>query len=224
MPQPAVRTGADAYSDKSSSYFTGERRDFIDRLSPSDDREILEIGCGDGATGAYAKLTGRCGRYVGLELSPDAAELARGRLDQVFVGDVEAMKFPFEIAAFDVLIASEVLEHLVDPWSTLRRLRRYMKPGARVFASSPNVAHRSTLVMLLNGRWDLTDDGRMDRTHLRWFTPSSFADMFRQSGYEVVSLEPLRRPGPLARAIDVITGRRFSHLFISQIVVEARAI
>ena len=211
----------DAYSEKSSTYFHGERRDLIDRLSPDPDRSILEIGCGDGATGVYAKDTGRCGRYVGLELSPQAAEIAASRLDEVCVGNIEEMSLPETLGEFDVLIASEVLEHFVDPWSVLKRLHKLLKPGAVVFASSPNVAHRAILKMLLSGGWDLEDAGVMDRTHLRWFTPRTYAAMFEDSGYGVVSVWPLSPPGRLARLVNTLTNNRFSYLFITQIVVEA---
>jgi 2-polyprenyl-3-methyl-5-hydroxy-6-metoxy-1,4-benzoquinol methylase len=210
------------YSDKDANYFTGERRDLIDRLMPDPGRAILELGCGDGATGGYAKRTGRCGLYVGLELSAGAAKIAASVIDQVLVGNVEEMRFPFEPASFDVMIASEVLEHLVDPWDVLRRLRVFLKPGATVFASSPNIAYRSTLGMLLAGRWDLDRDGRMDRTHLRWFTPRTYAQLFADTGFEVITLKPLVAPGRLARLATALSGNRLSHLFISQMVVEAR--
>jgi SAM-dependent methyltransferase len=211
------------YSGKGADYFTGERRDLIDRLDPDTGRTILEVGCGDGATGAYAKRTGRCGRYVGVELFPAAADIAISVLDEVHVGDVEKISLPFALEAFDVLIASEVLEHLVDPWAALRKLHRFLKPGAIVFASSPNIAHKSTLKMLLAGRWDLDPDGRMDRTHLRWFTPTTYADMFRSCGYDVQTVEPLVAPGPRAKLFNALTAGRFAHLFVSQIVIEARA-
>ncbi len=42
-----------------------------------------------------------------------------------------------------------------------------------------------------NRRWDLTDVGVMDRTHLRWFTPDSFKEMFSTSGYDVISVKSI---------------------------------
>src|SRR5690606_3738400 len=123
---------------------TGERRDIIDRLPRDPSRRILEIGCGDGATGAYARAQGKCGEYVGVALFPAAAELARKAIDEVHVGDIENFDPPWPDQHFDVLIASEVFEHLVDPWKVLRRLRRLLPPGGLVFASSPNIAHIST--------------------------------------------------------------------------------
>jgi SAM-dependent methyltransferase len=211
------------YVNKNAQYFTGERRDFIDQLSEDASRAILEIGCGDGATGAYAKRTRKCGRYAGVELFPDAAQIAAQVLDEVYIADVENFDFGILDRKYDAFVASEVLEHLVDPWATLKKVRERLTPGARVFASSPNVAHISTIKMLLRGRWDLESAGRMDRTHLRWFTPDSYAQMFRDCGYKVISVEPLAKARVKTRIANMLTAHRLSHLFVSQIVVVAEA-
>lgn len=213
---------AQVYTAKRSDYFHGERRDFIDKLDRSSNRQILEIGCGDGATGAYAKREGKCGRYVGIELVPEAAKLADRVLDQVFVANVETFDLPEQLGPSDVLIASEVLEHLIDPLAVLGKLRRRLAPGALVFASSPNIAHHSTLRMLITGRWDLADSGRMDRTHMRWFTPKTYASLFEDAGFEVLSVRPLIPFRRKARMVNFLTGNRYEHLFISQIVLEGR--
>ena len=221
MLRPAI---GQLYDTKDRTYFTGERRDLINRLTADPDRKILEIGCGDGAAGAYAKHSGKCGMYVGVEVHPLAADLARNALDVVHLGDIELFELPYEELYFDVIIASEVLEHLVDPWSVLRRLHRHIKVGGRLYASSPNVAHISTLRMLLKGRWDLQPSGIMDRTHLRWFTPSSYAKMFEDTGYRVESIEPMGSLGPRANLANRITFRRLAYLFITQMLVTATVI
>ena len=215
-------TEARDYTAKRSDYFHGERRDFIDKLDKSSTRQILEIGCGDGATGAYAKREGKCGTYIGIELFPEAARIADGVLDQVFVANIETFDLPDQCGLSDVLIASEVLEHLIDPLAVLRKLRRRLTPGALVFASSPNIAHHSTLRMLIAGEWDLADSGRMDRTHMRWFTPKTYASLFEDAGFEVLSVRPLIPFRRKARIVNFLTGNRYQHLFVSQIVLEAR--
>jgi hypothetical protein len=61
----------------------------------------------------------------------------------------------------------------------------------------------------------------MDRTHLRWFTPATYADMFAACGYKVVSVGPLVRPSWRIAMANTITGGRLSHLFVSQIMLQA---
>ena len=153
-----------SYELKNNEYFSGQRRDFVDRLEKNSSRAILEIGCGDGSTGLYAKNQGKCSLYVGVELFPLAAESAAKVVDRVYTANIESFDPPEPAQSFDVLIASEVLEHLVDPWAVLKRLRPLLRPGALVFASSPNVGHYSVIWMLLNGRWDL-------ETWAEWIEP-----------------------------------------------------
>ena len=148
-----------SYKGKDQRYFSGVRKDLIDRLGVDANRAILEIGCGDGSTGAYAKQQGKCGLYVGVELFPDAANVAKAVIDRVYNANIESFDIPEPPSSFDVLIAGEVLEHLVDPWVALKRLRRFLRPDALAMASSPNVAHHSTIRMLLkaNGRSPIAD-------------------------------------------------------------------
>ena len=133
--------GAAAYADKTANYFNRPRADFVGRLPTDRSASILEIGCGTGATGALALRTGRCRRYVGVELFEAAAEEPRGHLSEVVVGDAETMELPWAPASFDALILSEVLEHLVEPGRLLQRLAAVVRPGGIVLASSPNISH-----------------------------------------------------------------------------------
>lgn len=214
-------TESSAYSNKEDRYFEGARVDFIDELPENPDARILEIGCSNGNTGALALSMNKCGSYIGVELYEEAATNAKEKISQVITGDIEEIELPFEENSFDVLILSEVLEHLVDPWKVLRKLHKYLKPGALILASSPNVSHYRIIMMLLRGEWNLTDDGIMDRTHLRWFTPSSFAEMFESCGYRVQKVEPLspfRIQVKLQIALMLGKGK---HLFFKQIKVKA---
>ncbi len=210
------------YAAKDQSYFNGERSDFIDRIPSGRKFRFLEIGCGDGANANYAKRLGKCNFYVGVELFQAAAERAKEYADKIYLGDVEKVTFEPADGPFDVLIMSEVLEHLVDPWSLLKRLHPMLAPDAYVFASSPAISHFSTILMLLRGGWDLTDHGRMDRTHLRWFTPRTYAQMFRDCGYRVEDVRPVNGLSKKQSIAKALLPARLGHLFISQVAVMAR--
>ena len=209
------------YDLKDPSYFGMARADYVAALPAAPDAAILEIGCSNGATGGLALAEGKCGRYCGVELFPEPAAVARERLTEVVEGDVEQVELPWAEHTFDALILSEVLEHLRDPWAVLERLRPLLRPGARVFASTPNVAHRDVIVMLLRGRWDRRSYGPMDATHLRWFTPASLREAFVEAGYVVDSVGSL---GPLGRGsavVDRLLRGRMRHLWHRQIDLRA---
>lgn len=210
------------YSTKGGRYFSGARRLFVDDLPVNSNAKLLEVGCGNGDTAAYALATKKCGWSAGIELCEQPAIEARSRLNQVLIGDVEQMELPFSAENFDILIMSEVIEHLRDPWKTLKRLRGFLKPGAIILAGSPNVAHHSVLRMLVSGRWDYTDVGIMDMTHLRWFTPDTYRKLFEDCGYEVTKVAPAVPLRWKARMVDALLLHRMTHLFHSQIYLQAR--
>ena len=83
---------------------------------------------------------------------------------------------------FDVVLAGDVLEHLVNPERVLRRAARLLVPGGRVVVSLPNVAHADVRMALVQGRWDYRPWGLMDRTHLRFFTRVSIEAMLEHVG------------------------------------------
>lgn len=208
------------YEEKSGGYFSNARHDIVGRLRTGGESAVLELGCGEGGTGQAALAAGKAGRYVGIELNPAAAAVARGRLTEVIEGDVESLDMAALEGRFDALIISEVLEHLTDPWRVLRDLAPCVRPGGQVFASSPNVSHWKVVRSLVRGRFDYEESGVMDRTHLRWFTPATYRQMLEQAGLNVVSLEPLTPHSPRTRLINRLTGNRFRHLFMTQMMIE----
>ena len=210
---PPTIAESSLYGGKKNNYFAGVRTDCVAELPYDKSVSIIEIGCGDGGTGALALSNNKCKRYCGVEICSTAAEAAKSKISEVVTGNVENVRLPWPKQSFNALILSEVLEHLVDPWSVLLKLRFLLKPGAKVFASSPNVSYHRVLSMVFRGEWRLADSGIMDLTHLRWFTPSTYREMFESCGYRVEYMRP--RP-PLSRKACIATRilpRRYEHLF-----------
>jgi 2-polyprenyl-3-methyl-5-hydroxy-6-metoxy-1,4-benzoquinol methylase len=211
----------DMYETKAVSYYGNPRADYINLLPDNQNLRILEIGCGNGATGALALQLNKCVEYVGIEMFESEGAKAKNLLSEVHIGNVETMALPYPSDYFDVLIASEVLEHLVDPYETVRRLCALVKPGGRILASSPNISWFGNIVGLIKGKFEYEEEGMMDRTHLRWFTPASYAAMFVEAGVRVDRLAPLAAvTGKNARRkrwISYVFGNRFDHIWWYQI-------
>jgi 2-polyprenyl-3-methyl-5-hydroxy-6-metoxy-1,4-benzoquinol methylase len=209
------------YSGKPVHYFAGARRTFVDDLPHNPGARLLEIGCGNGDTAAYALATGKCGWNCGVELCEIPAQEARKKMNQVIVGNVETVELDFPEGHFDILIMSEVLEHLVDPWAALRRLRPLMKRGALACSGSPNVCHHSVLRTLLRGQWQYENRGIFDATHLRWFSPTTYRDLFEGCGFRVDFVGPAAPLRFKARMFNALTMGRFQYLLHSQIYLKA---
>ncbi|MBO9622440.1 MAG: class I SAM-dependent methyltransferase [Sphingomonas sp.] len=212
----------DAYSVKRDDYYTSARRDFVADLPHNPNAAILELGCGNGATGALALEQGKCGTYVGIEMFEPMAQEAMRVLTAVHVGNVETMEIPYAPGTFDALICSEVLEHLVDPEPVLRKLVALLKPGGLVFASSPNIAHWRIILGLVRGKFEYEDFGVMDRTHLRWFTPASYRALFEAAGVEVVDVSRHATLPGWKKALFGLLGKGLGHLTWYQIEIRGK--
>jgi len=157
-------------------------------LVPADATRIVEVGCGSGAFGReYLKCNPDC-EYIGIELEPEYADVARVWCSRVIVGNIEHMPEEVFKSLFPAScwVFGDVLEHLQDPWSVLRRVRQFLSTTSCVIACIPNAQHWSVQVRLNCGAFRYEDYGLLDRTHLRWFTRKTAEELFHTSGFDVV--------------------------------------
>ena len=148
---------------------------------------LVDIGGGTGATAAHMKRLGLADRVgvvdaVAGTAHPDVdfsrvADLA----DPAAVQAVAEAEGPFR-----TILCLDILEHLVDPWALVAQLHEVLEPGGQIVASIPNVRHyRVSGGLFLGDRWNLTDAGVLDRTHLRFFTRRTAVDLMTHSGLEL---------------------------------------
>jgi SAM-dependent methyltransferase len=183
-------TDATMYGDKDESYFGVPRREIAPLLPERIDR-VLEIGCGAGATVKWLRERHELRYAVGIEMAPSAARRAAANVDLVMSGNVETMALPED--NFDLILALDVLEHLVDPWEVVKRLHGILSPGGVIIASIPNIGHYSvSFPLVAQGQWNYRVDGILDRTHLRFFTRQSTLALLSCSGLTVDLLERTR--------------------------------
>jgi SAM-dependent methyltransferase len=212
------------YGLKAEDYFSTARTE-IAPLLPDGAQRVLEIGCGDGATLAWLRQTGRCSHAVGIELHAPAAAAARRHCDRVIVGDAEwLLDEALDQGPFDLVLCLDVLEHMVDPWQFVRRLSDALPPGAQVIASLPNVRHyKVSLPLLFEGRFDYERRGVLDETHLRFFTRRSVKQLFSRAPLSLATILPSRPPaGSPSWFAHGLTLGMLGDLFAVQFLVRAR--
>lgn len=175
------------YSAKSVDYFAKARTEIAPLLpgSVSHPLRVLEIGCSQGHTLDWLKRTGRCIWAAGVE--PYAQPVVpEGVIDRFFKLDIETSLPDISHSSVDLILCLDVLEHLVDPWKTVQRIDPFLKPGGTLIISVPNVRNYHVLMNLLfKGRFEYTNEGILDRTHLRFFTRSSAIDLAQSSDAKV---------------------------------------
>jgi SAM-dependent methyltransferase len=147
---------------------------------------VLDVGCG---TGSATLIANRDRGNTVISVEPDVrrAEVARSRGLTVHIGYLDET-FLAANAPFDVVMASDVLEHTARPEELLKLMTRALKADGIVLVSVPNVAHWSVRLNLLLGRFDYEPMGIMDATHLRWFTSKSIAALFERCGLQLIEM------------------------------------
>jgi 2-polyprenyl-3-methyl-5-hydroxy-6-metoxy-1,4-benzoquinol methylase len=163
------------------------------------------------------------GELVGLDPAPAATEQAATRYDRAVVGTVEDTALDdLGGRPFDVIVAADVLEHLVDPWRAVRRLREWAAPDARLAVSVPNLRfYRLVGNLVLRGEFEYEPYGVRDWTHLRWFTRTSLGRMLGGAGWEP---EHWVTSGSLKGALLARVSEQLANDFLrQQLTVVARA-
>lgn len=166
--------------------YIGRRKDLLALVAGAPKR-VLEVGCALGATGGYLKAQHGC-TVVGVEIDARMADVARTHLDQVLVGDLNRTPLAELVGEqrFDLIFLGDVLEHLIDPWTTLSQARALLSAEGRIVASLPNINHVTTLASLVFlQRWPYRDRGLHDRTHLRFFTRKNLVELYESAGLEI---------------------------------------
>lgn len=169
---------------------------------------LLDVGGGIGATARRAKDVGLVDRAGVIDLvSVDPAEFGidfHYTLNLEDPGTVERVLA--EQGAMSVILCLDVLEHVADPWGLLGQLTKMLAPGGVIAASIPNVRYyRASLPLVFLGRWDLTDRGILDRTHLRWFTDKTAAELMTCTGLNLETLLYKPGGGRKIRLIETLT-------------------
>lgn len=214
------------YDEKEEGYFNFPRLDLLQMLPSGEGLSLLELGAGNGATLREAKRLGIAAYAVGIELvAPDAPPDGDPCAPDRFIyGDVEDLGLDLTEESFDVVLCADVLEHLVDPWRTVRTLSRYLKPGGVFLSSIPNVRnHRLLRPILIGGDFRYEEAGLLDRTHLRFFCRKNVRDLFEQAGLVVDEMaENMGGFGRHHRLLDRLTFGLLHDFFVFQFRTRAR--
>jgi glycosyltransferase involved in cell wall biosynthesis/2-polyprenyl-3-methyl-5-hydroxy-6-metoxy-1,4-benzoquinol methylase len=180
-----------SHESRDPDYFEFARPELLERI-PRAARRVLDIGCAGGRLGESLKARQPV-HVTGVEVTESAAQAARTRLDEVLMSDVEKLSLPAD--SFDAIVCGDVLEHLREPVSLVRKARDWLTEDGVFIASIPNVRHQSVVRGLLDGNWTYEPAGLLDRDHLRFFTRREIEKLFFRAGFEIHAIDVVPGPG-----------------------------
>ena len=166
------------HSKSSSHYYA--------RQMVGSNQDVLDIGAGEGFFAAELAVNGN--RITGIDNRPTPAE--ESPFEQYFSADLEQGIGPMirQLGAkrFDRVLLLDVLEHLRHPEQILRQSHDVLKRDGLLIVSLPNIANIHVRLMLLFGRFNYTERGILDKTHLRFFTRKTARQLLESNGFSIV--------------------------------------
>lgn len=204
-PSKVIAENPTPYIDKSDPWSShGRIHSILSGMQVG--KRVLDVGTATGTIGRMCRNTGL--HLYGLEPNPEWAKTARPYYEKLCVSLLENCPDEF-LRYYDVIICADVLEHMTDPESALRRLVMLQNTGSVFLISVPNIANLWIRLNLLLGKFEYTERGILDRTHLRFFTQKSFFALVQSAGLRVNHLHVT--PIPLFLAFPALSDQPWGY-------------
>lgn len=150
-------------------------------------KRVLDVGCGGGY---FLRICSKLGATVqGIEPSPIAAEQARSQGIPVHYGMIDTLTTRMR---YDVITASQVLEHAPDPVAMLAKMRLLLAPGGMIWLAVPNAD--CCWAKVLGWKWDGADLPY----HLLHFGSRSMETAAKRAGLSIARLYTHSKPSIVA--------------------------
>jgi 2-polyprenyl-3-methyl-5-hydroxy-6-metoxy-1,4-benzoquinol methylase len=120
-----------------NAFVAARYQQVVDQIPTNKNLKILDIGCGDGVL-LWLISQKTPAKLFGIDTDKSSLKLARSKLgDKATLKQASAYQLPFKARQFDIVIATEVIEHLNQPSRMLQEIKRALKPSGRLIISTP---------------------------------------------------------------------------------------
>lgn len=153
-------------------------------------RRVLELGPGPGSITRH--LNDNDCQVTALEYDTEAIALATQFCERILSCDLNDASWPALLGSeekFSVIVAADVLEHLYDPWTTLKKTLPLLTSDGCIVISLPHISHNAVIACLLNENFSYRPWGLLDSTHIRFWGLKNMQSLFSEAGYKIVEAE-----------------------------------
>lgn len=146
---------------------------------------VLDLGCGNGTF--LSLFRGRGWELYGSDLSPTAIEIAQRNFPEIRFSLADAQSLSGDLAnrleMFDLVISTEVIEHIYDPRSFLRTCNRLLKPGGALILTTPYHGYLKNLLLALTGKMDQHFTVLWDHGHIKFWSEKTICEALFEAGF-----------------------------------------
>ena len=153
-------------------------------------KRILDVGCGNGVIACRLLADGF--DVYGIDASETGITIASEKYPgRFFVQDISSERLPDALSAFqfDVVISTEVIEHLYAPRSYMKLIRNILSHGGAVIVSTPYHGYLKNLVMALTNKMDNHFTVLWDGGHIKFWSRRSLTTLLTEFGFKVTKFK-----------------------------------
>lgn len=206
-----------------------ELEGIINNFSPKNTLKVLDIGVGDGIYEAMLenKIRKKC-QFYGVDISSKQLERTKKYLHDAKVVDLNTQKLPYADLSFDIVIASEILEHVFYPENILKEAERVLKKGGFLLLTFPNSGSIHLRLSLLFAGSSPLLNYPQNQEHIRFFTDSDILKilgagfkMIKKSGISSFLFDKWNFFGkiPVPRLLQIAGNKLFPNLALGNLLI-----
>ncbi len=151
-------------------------------------------------------LKNRGYNVYGIDITEKAIKIARTRGIKARQCNVK-LGIDFDDQFFDIVIASEIIEHLYDTDYFLEEIKRVLKRGGYLFLTTPNLASLKNRFRLLFGMYPQYSEFRLSRNgagHIRNYTVSALKSQLLEHGFDIIKISSPNIIFPMTKNIPFL--------------------
>jgi 2-polyprenyl-3-methyl-5-hydroxy-6-metoxy-1,4-benzoquinol methylase len=148
---------------------------------------ILDVGCGNGVIASRLLADGF--DVYGIDASESGINIANAKHSgRFFVQDISSEKLPEPLAAmqFDLVISTEVIEHIYAPRTYMKFIRNVLNTGGVLIISTPYHGYLKNLVLALTSKMDKHFTVLWDGGHIKFWSRQTLTTLLKEFSFETV--------------------------------------
>ena len=153
-------------------------------LLPHKKGKVLDCGCGSGDNARILKERGWA--VTGITISRKELRIAQEYCNKCYLYDLNKGIPDTVGGGYNVVLMSHILEHVINPDYLLKDVKRVLSPDGVIAVALPNILTYTNRLRFLFGKFEYTEGGTLDHTHIRFYTFTSGKRLLEENGFNVI--------------------------------------